>query len=81
MPDEKKVITDMQEATEAGYFGYVPDETPNEAYTVAGVTSSDEAAKADRRAMTGAGNVAPDLVENPNPQGEPKRSASKKSSS
>lgn len=63
MPDkesEPKVIVDPEEAAEAGYFGSVPDPTPNDAYSVAGVTSSDEAAKADRTAMTGQGNVAPD---------------------
>lgn len=65
-----KVVTDYEEALEAGYFGTVPDDTPNEAYTVQGVTSSDEAAKADRRAAAGSGNVAPDLVTNPNPQTE-----------
>jgi hypothetical protein len=27
-------------ANEQGYFGAVPDETPNEAYTVAGVTKA-----------------------------------------
>lgn len=35
MPEAKLTTA---EAYEAGYFGTVPDETPNEAYTVAGVT-------------------------------------------
>lgn len=77
MPDDKKIIVDPEEALEVGYFGYVPDETPNEAYTVAGVTKSDEAAKADRRAAQGLANVAPDLVENPIPQEAPKASTKK----
>ena len=29
----------FDEATEKGYFGHAPDETPNENYTLAGVTS------------------------------------------
>lgn len=45
MPDEKKTAPDspveerMQEATEQGFVGSTPDQTPNEAYTVKGVTS------------------------------------------
>lgn len=51
MADEKKKeVTTLEEANEAGYLGVVPDDTPNEAYTVAGVTSSDTAAEADRAA-------------------------------
>ena len=30
----------FDEANEKGYFGTTPDETPNEAYTVAGVTKA-----------------------------------------
>lgn len=33
------------EANENGYWGDVPDETPNEAYTVAGVTKAAKEAK------------------------------------
>lgn len=29
----------FDEANEKGYFGYTPDETPNENYTLQGVTS------------------------------------------
>jgi hypothetical protein len=50
MAEAPKVTTNLEEALEVGYLGSVPDPTPNEAYTVAGVTSSDEAAKADRKA-------------------------------
>lgn len=60
MADEPKVTTTLEEALEVGYLGSVPDSTPNEAYTVAGVTKSDDAAKADRRAAAGIGNAAPD---------------------
>ena len=35
----------FDEANEKGYFGTVPDETPNEAYTVAGVIKAAEDAK------------------------------------
>jgi hypothetical protein len=28
------------DATEKGYYGYTPDDTPNEDYTVAGVTKA-----------------------------------------
>lgn len=31
--------TPLEEATEKGYLGTTPDDTPNEAYTVAGVTA------------------------------------------
>jgi hypothetical protein len=40
----------LEEATKKGYIGTTPDDTPNEAYTVGGVTSSDKAAEADRTA-------------------------------
>lgn len=30
----------FEEANEKGYFGETPDETPNEAYTVAGVSKA-----------------------------------------
>jgi hypothetical protein len=33
------------EANEKGYWGEVPDETPNEAYTVAGVTKAAKESK------------------------------------
>lgn len=66
--DEPRTITDYEEALEVGFMGTEADTTPDEAYTVEGVLSSDEAAKADRRAAGGQGNIAPDLVENPNPQ-------------
>jgi hypothetical protein len=33
------------EANEQGYWGSVPDETPNEAYTVAGVTKAAKESK------------------------------------
>lgn len=35
----KEVQAKMDEATEKGHFGYTPDKTPNENYTVAGVTA------------------------------------------
>jgi hypothetical protein len=38
----------FDEAAEKGYFGTVPDETPNEAYTVAGVVKAAEDAKKER---------------------------------
>lgn len=34
-----EVQAKFDEAAEKGYFGSVPDETPNENYTLAGVTS------------------------------------------
>lgn len=52
MADENPGKSPLEEANEKGYIGTVPDDTPNEAYTVAGVTSSDEAAKADRKAAS-----------------------------
>jgi hypothetical protein len=62
MPEDPKVTTNLEEANEVGYLGQVPDPTPNEAYTVAGVTSSDEAAKADRKAASAPGSI-PDKTE------------------
>lgn len=43
----------LVEATEKGYLGEKVDPTPDEAYTLAGVTSSDTAAKADNAAEEG----------------------------
>ena len=34
-----EVQAKFDEANEKGYFGEVPDETPNENYTIAGVTA------------------------------------------
>ena len=34
-----EVQTRFDEANEKGYFGHTPDETPNENYTLKGVTS------------------------------------------
>lgn len=34
-----EVKAKFDEANEKGYFGHAPDETPNENYTLAGVTS------------------------------------------
>jgi hypothetical protein len=76
MADDPKVTTNLDEANEAGYLGSVPDPTPNEAYTVAGVTSSDEAAKADRRAAARQGTVPPD----PTVKAETKKAETKSSS-
>lgn len=36
---QAEVQAKFDEAEEKGYFGTVPDETPNENYTLAGVTS------------------------------------------
>jgi hypothetical protein len=47
------------EAQEKGYFGTVPDQPPNEAYTLAGVTSSDEAAQHDARLGGPLGDAEP----------------------
>jgi hypothetical protein len=40
MADEKKseLVVPLAEGHEHGYWGNVPDDTPNEAYTLAGVT-------------------------------------------
>lgn len=75
--DDAAPPIDLAAANEIGYLGTVPDQPPNEAYTVAGVTSSDEAAQADRRAAAGQLNVAPDPTAEPAPA--PKSSAKKSS--
>lgn len=36
---QAEVQAKFDEANEKGYFGHTPDETPNENYTLAGVTS------------------------------------------
>jgi hypothetical protein len=74
MAEQKKIATNLEEASEVGYLGSVPDPTPNEAYTVAGVTSSDEAAKADRKAAAGQTTVPPDPTAAPADAAETKSS-------
>ncbi len=69
----KEALT-YEEAHEVGYFGVVPDDTPNEAYTVSGVIASDEAATADRKAAAGQATLPPDPTAEP----APTKSASKK---
>lgn len=41
---QARTDTDDPHGTDRGYLGFVPDQPPNEAYTVAGVTSDPEAA-------------------------------------
>lgn len=55
MTDEKQPQGEtIEEATEKGYFGTVPDETPNEAYTVAGQVAGMSTPEApDPAAQTG----------------------------
>jgi len=65
MAEDPKVTTNLEEANEVGYLGSVPDPTPNEAYTVAGVTSSDEAAKADRKAAAAPGSLPDEKATKP----------------
>lgn len=48
LPGQPMVLD--RDGQEYGYVGQVPAQPPNEAWTVEGVTSSDEAAKADRAA-------------------------------
>lgn len=54
---QKRIVATHEEAVEAGYLGWVPDETSNEDYTVAGVTKAQpkkaEPAKADPKKTTG----------------------------
>jgi len=38
----------FDEAAEKGYFGHTPDETPNENYTLAGVTSGKPTPETER---------------------------------
>lgn len=53
MTEKKSRLDTIAEATEKGYLGEKVDPTPDEAYTLAGVTSSDTAAKADNAAEEG----------------------------
>ncbi len=39
MPEKQDPLQKLEEANEKGYLGEVADKTPNENYTVAGVTS------------------------------------------
>ena len=39
MADKENPLQKLEEANEKGYLGEVADQTPNENYTVAGVTS------------------------------------------
>lgn len=45
---EAEVQAKFDEANEKGYFGEVPDETPNEAYTLKGVTSGQPTPETER---------------------------------
>ncbi len=56
MADEKRVV-DPKDAVKHGYWGYVPDETPNEEYTVAVQGPRAEEAAQGGASATGAGEV------------------------
>jgi hypothetical protein len=45
---EAQVQAAFDEANEKGYFGEVPDETPNENYTLKGVTSGKPTPESER---------------------------------
>lgn len=45
---EAEVQATFDEANEKGYFGEVPDKTPNENYTLKGVTSGKPTPETDR---------------------------------
>lgn len=46
---ESRVQQQVDEETEQGYFGVSPDPTPNEAYTVQGVTRGDPTPETDAK--------------------------------
>lgn len=50
-----KLVVPIHQGPEHGYWGYVPDETPNEAYTVAGQTDTGATAKATDTPKTAKG--------------------------
>jgi hypothetical protein len=45
---QAEVQAKFDEANKKGYFGSTPDETPNENYTLAGVTSGKSTPETDR---------------------------------
>lgn len=45
---QAEVQANFDEATEKGYFGTTPDETPNENYTLAGVSSGKPTPETER---------------------------------
>lgn len=45
---QAEVQAKFDEAEEKGYFGYTPDETPNENYTLKGVTSGKPTPETER---------------------------------
>lgn len=45
---QSEVQAKFDEAAEKGYFGHVPDETPNENYTLKGVTSGKPTPESER---------------------------------
>lgn len=45
---QAEVQAKFDEAAEKGYFGHAPDETPNENYTLAGVTSGKSTPETER---------------------------------
>lgn len=54
---QAEVQANFDEAEAKGYIGSVPDPTPNEAYTVAGVTSRAATPETDERQAAEAGNT------------------------
>lgn len=55
---QAEVQANFDRANEQGYVGSVPDPTPNEAYTVAGVTSGAPTPETDPKAAQAAGGEA-----------------------
>ncbi len=56
---ESPVEEAMQEATEKGYVGSTPDKTPNEAYSVSGVTSGQQTPETQEPGSEGSTKVDP----------------------
>ena len=48
VPGMEEVQAKFDEAEEKGYFGYTPDETPRENYTLKGVTSGKPTPETER---------------------------------
>lgn len=67
---EAEVQDKFDEANAKGYFGTVPDPTPNSAYSVAGVTSGAPTPETDADAFAAAEAEARDLS-TAEPTGEP----------
>lgn len=63
MVDKKSPVDEaMNEATDKGYIGHTPDDTPDSAYTISGVTSGQPTPETVKPGSEGSTKADPDKV-------------------